>query len=194
MTPLITAMPAVTAIWAATAAQTYSLAARRSRMRVRRTALRARATLLTGTAVTLTVALITVLSGAIVSAPRALAALPLLVLPVAVAAWRTLPALGRLADTLRTDPWGPSDPGIRRAAAGPELTVPPFAAFACTLLVPVALGGWVAALVAYALAGTATAALAWRAPHRREAATRAGLLRRVVRAATPAPAAGRKAA
>lgn len=186
MIPLITAVPAVTAIWAATAAQTYSLAARRSRMRVRRTALRARATLLTGTAVTLTVA--------IVSAPRALAALPLLVLPAAVAAWRTLPGLGRLAAALRTDPWGPSDPGTRHAAAGPELTVPPFAAFACALVVPLALGGWVAALVAYVLAGAATAALAWRAPHRRETATRAGLLHRVVRAAAPPPAAGRNAA
>jgi hypothetical protein len=177
MTSLITAVPAVAALWAATAAQTYSLAARRGRSAVRRTALRARATLLAGATAGLVVAF--------VAAPPV--AMPLLALPAAAALWRTLPRLGALAGALRTDPWGPSDPATRRAAGDPVLTVPPLAGLAGVLAVPVALGGWVAVVVAYGLAGAVTAAFAVRAPYRRETVTRAGVLRRVlVRAAAPA--------
>jgi hypothetical protein len=193
MTSLIMAVWAVAALWTVAAVQTYSLAVRRGRMAVRRGASRARAALLCG-AVAGPVAAAAV---AVVSVPRALAAAPLLVLPAATALWRALPPLRRLVRALSTDPWGPSDPRTRRAAADPVLTVPPFAALACAIAAVLVLaGGWLAAVVAYVLAGAVTAALAWRAPHRRETVARAGVLRRVVvRATGPvAPAAGREAA
>jgi hypothetical protein len=189
MTSLITAVWAVAAIWTVAAAQTYSLAVRRSRVAVRRGALRARTALLCGTVAGPAV---TVAAG-FVSVSRALALAPLLVLPAAVAVWRALPPLRGLARTLRTDPWGPSDPRTRRAAADPAISVPPLAALACVPAAALVLtGGWLSALVAYALAAAITAAVAWRAPHRRETAARAGVLRRVVVATSTA--AGREAA
>jgi hypothetical protein len=192
MTSLITAVWAVAAVWTVAAAQTYSLAVRRSRMAVRRGALRARTALLGGVVAGPAVAVAT----GFVSVPRALAMAPLLVLPSVVAGWRALPPLRGLARTLRTDPWGPSDPRTRRAAADPALTVPPLAALACGPAAALVLtGGWLSGLVAYALAATISAAVAWRAPHRRETAARAGVLRRVVvGAAAPPTAAGREAA
>jgi hypothetical protein len=193
MTSLIMAVWAVAALWTVASVQTYSLAVRRGRMAVRRGASRAHATLLCGAVA----GPVTAVAVAVVSVPRALAAAPLLVLPAATALWRAVPPLRGLVRALRTDPWGPSDPRTRRAAADPALTVPPFAALACAVAVVLVLaGGWLAAVVAYVLAGAVTATLAWRAPHRREAVARAGVLRRVVvRAAGPiAPAAGREAA
>ena len=189
MTSLITAVWAVAALWAVAAVQTYSLAVRRGRMSVRRSARRARAALLAGA-----VAGPVVTAGvAVVSVTEALLVAPLLVLPAAVALWRALPPLSGLARSLHTDPWGPSDPRVRRAAADPMLTVPPLAAVVCApAAVLVLTGGWAATIVAYGLAATVTAAHTWRAPHRRETAARAGVLRRVVVQAT-APAA-RKAA
>jgi hypothetical protein len=192
MTSLIAAVWAVAVLWAVAAVQTYSLAVRRGRMGVRRGALRARTALIAGA-----VAGPAVAAGIVfVSLPRALAVVPLLVLPAAVALWRGLPTLRGLARTLRTDPWGPSDPRTRRAAADPLLTVPPFVALACAPAAVIVLtGGWVAGLVAYGLAGVVSAALVWRAPHRREIMARAGVLRRVVvRAAAPMTPAGREAA
>jgi hypothetical protein len=189
MTSLITAVWAVAAVWTVAAALAYSLAVRRSRVAVRRGALRARTALLCGAVAGPGV---TVAAG-FVSVSRALALAPLLVLPAVVAVWRALPPLRGLARTLRTDPWGPSDPGTRRAAADPALTVPPLAALACVPAAALVLtGGRLSGLVAYALAAAITTAVAWRAPHRRETAARAGVLRRVV-VATPT-AAGREAA
>jgi hypothetical protein len=197
MTSLITALWAVAAIWAVAAVQTYSLAVRRSRVGVRRGALRARTALLSGAVAGPAVAV----AAGFVSVPRALAMAPLLVLPAVVAVWRALPPLRGLARTLRTDPWGPSDPRTRRAAAEPALTVPPLSALACAPAAALVLtGGWLSALVAYVLAAAITMAVAWRAPHRRETAARAGVLRRVVVGAAPpaasrmGPAAGREAA
>jgi hypothetical protein len=154
-------------------------------MAVRRSARRARAVLLAGAVAGPVVTAATV---AVVSVPDALVVAPLLVLPAAVALWRALPPLRGLARSLRTDPWGPSDPRVRRAAADPMLTVPPVAALVCVpAAVLVLTGGWLAAIVGYGLAAAVTATLIWRAPHRRETAARAGVLRRVVvRAAAPA--------
>jgi len=184
MTSLITAVWAVAAIWTLAAVQTYSLAVRRGRMAVRRSARRARAALLIGAVAGPVVAA----AVALVSVTDALAVAPLLVLPAAVALWRAHPPLRGLARSLRTDPWGPSDPLVRRAAADPMLTVPPLAALAgAPAAVLVLTGGWLAAIVAYGLAGAGTATLVWRAPHRRETAARAGVLHRgVVRATAPA--------
>jgi hypothetical protein len=185
MTSLITALGAVAALWAVAAVQTYSLAVRRGRMTVRRSARRARVALLAGAVagpvVTAAVALVSVADALVVA--------PLLVLPAAVAVRCALPPLRGLARGLRADPWGPSDPRVRRAAADPMLTVPPVAALAGTFsAVLVLAGGWLAAVVAYGLAAVVTAVLIWRAPHRREIAAQAGVLRRVVVQAT-APAA-----
>jgi hypothetical protein len=185
MNLLIIAVWAVAALWAFAAVQTYSLAVRRGRMTVRRGARRARVALLAGAVagpvVTAAVALVSVADALVVA--------PLLVLPAAVAIRRALPSLRGLARSLGADPWGPSDPGVRRAAADPMLTVPPVAALAAAPgAVLVLTGGWLAAIVAYGLAAGVTAALTWRAPHRRELAAQAGVLHRVVVRAT-APAA-----
>jgi hypothetical protein len=154
-------------------------------MTVRRSARRARVALLAGAVAGPVVAA----AVALASVTDALVVAPLLVLPAAVALWRALPPLRGLARSLRTDPWGPSDPRVRRAAADPMLTVPPVAALVCTPgAVLVLTGGWLAAIVAYGLAAAVTATLTWRAPHRRELAAQAGVLRRVVVQAT-APAA-----
>jgi hypothetical protein len=189
MNLLITAVWAVAALWAVAAVQTYSLAVRRGRMTVRRSARRARVALLAGAVAGPVVAA----AVSLVSVTEALVVAPLLVLPAAVALWRALPPLRGLARSLRTDPWGPSDPHVRRAAADPMLTVPPVAALACApAAVLVLAGGWLAAIVAYGLAAAVTITLTWRAPHRRELAAQAGVLRRVVvQAAAPA---ARKAA
>jgi hypothetical protein len=191
MTSLITAVWAVAAVWTVAAAQTYSLAVRRSRVAVRRGALRARTALLCGAVAGPAVAV----AAGFVSVPRALAMAPLLVLPAVVTVWRALPPLRGLAHTLRTDPWGPSDPRTRRAAADPALTVPPLAALACVPAAALVLtGGWISGLVAYVLAAAITTTVAWRAPHRRETAARSGVLRRVVVGAATPTAAGREAA
>jgi hypothetical protein len=193
MIPLLVAVGAVTAGWAFAAAQTYLLAVRRGRMAVLRNALQARMVLVAAALAGPIVAA----AVAVVSVPRALIAAPLLILPAAVALRWTLPPLRGLVRTLRADPWGPSDTPIRRAAADPALTVPARSALACA---PAALlvlsGGWLAVIIAYGLAGTVTATLAWRAPRRRGAVEYAGVLRRVVvRAALPMePAARRQAA
>jgi hypothetical protein len=183
MTLLTTAVWAVAIVWAVAAAQTYLLAVRRSRMAVRRGALRVRLTLISAALLGPAVAV----TAATVSLPRALVAAPLLVGPAVAALWWSLPPLIVLARDLRSDPWGPSDPATRRAAAAPILTVPARTALVCAPAAIVALsGGVVAVLVAYGLAAAATATLVWRAPRRVETAARAGLLRRVVVAASPA--------
>jgi hypothetical protein len=186
------AVAAVAAVWAVAAVQTYLLAVRRSRMAVRGSALHARAALIAG-AVTAPAA---VAVAAAVSVPRALLAAPLLVMPTLAALRSSLPPLRGLTRTLRADPWGPSDPPVRRAAADPALTVPARSALACSLAALLVLtGGWLATVIAYGLAATATATLTWRAPRRRETAGHAGVLRRVVvRAPSPAEPAGREAA
>jgi hypothetical protein len=183
MTFLIMAGWAVAALWAVAVVELFSLALRRGRRAVRRGLARGRAALVAGA---LGGVLVTAGCG-FVAPSRALAALPLLVVPAAVALWRGLPPLGALTRVLLHDPWGPSDPRTRRDAADPLVTVPPAVALAgAVAAVPVLAGGLVAALVAYGLTAGVTAALAWWAPRRREHAARAGVLRRVVvRAAEP---------
>lgn len=185
MTSLITAVWAVAALWAVVAVQTCSLAVRRGRMAVRRSASRARAVLLVAAVAGALVAV----AGGFVSAPQALVAAPLLVVPAAVALVWTLPPLRALVSTLGDDPWGPSDPRTRRAAAEPRLTVPPLVAPAGAIAAVLALaGGLIAALVAYGLAGAVTAALIWWAPRRHQNAAYAGVLRRtLIRAVTTEP-------
>src|SRR5262245_48887355 len=113
MTTLITAVWALAFVWAVTATQTYLLALRRGRMGVRRSALRARVALVSGGLLGPGIAV----AAATVSLPRALVAAPLLLVPAVAALWWSLPPLIGLARTLRADPWGPSDPRTRRAAA-----------------------------------------------------------------------------
>ena len=193
MTPLLAAVCAVVAGWAFAATQTYVLAVRRSRMGVRGSALQARSALVAAAVA----GPATAVAATLVSVPRALAAAPLLVVPAVAALRWSLPPLRGLILTLHADPWGPSDPPIRRAAAEPVLTVPARSALACSLAAPLVLtGGWLAAVIAYGLAATATATLVRRAPRRRETMAHAGVLRRVVvRAALPVEAStGREAA
>jgi hypothetical protein len=191
MTSLIMAVWAIAAPWAVAAVEIHALALRRGRRAVRRGVARGRAALVAGAAGG---PLVTMATG-FVSVPRALAAVPLLVLPAAVALWRGLPRLGALTRVLLVDPWGPSDPRTRRAAADPLVTVPPAAALAgAVAAVPVLAGGLVAVLVAYGLAAAVTVALAWWAPRRRATAARAGLLNRVVVRTHPVAAGSQEAA
>lgn len=194
MTSLITgAVWALAVVWAVAAGQTYLLALRRSRMAVRRSAVRARVALVSGGLLGVAVAVAAVA----VSPPRGLVAAPLLAGPSVVVLWGSLPPLIGLARVLRSDPWGPSDPATRRAAAEPMLTVPARVALVCVPAAAVALaGGPYAVLTAYGLVTVATLAIVWRAPRRVETAARAGLLPRVVVRATPraTPVARREAA
>jgi hypothetical protein len=183
MSPLDAATWALAVGWAYVTAETYLFAVRRGRMAVLRAARRARAVLISCAvgAVALTAAL------AVVSPSHALAAAPLLVVPPVAALWSSLRPLGDLLRVLRADPWGPSDPPIRRRSAEPRLTVPAQLACVCAVTaIPVSAEQPLAAIVWYALAGAAAGVLAWYARHRHTVLERdrAGRLRRVV---VPAP-------
>ena len=152
------------------AVQLYALAARRGRRGVRSTALHARAALIVGLLLT-----------AFGSAVNPWAA-PLLLLPAAAAVRLTLPRLSTLIQHLYAEPWGPSDPAVRRAAADPALVVP-----AQALLLGAIFAGftssWTAAVVSYGLALVSWGGLVLLARHRRTrlARYRVGTLRRVLR-------------
>jgi hypothetical protein len=172
------------AVWAYAALELCVLAARRGRRGVRTSAIRARAALIVG------VLFAAVAAGVSVWAMNAWA-IPLLLLPALVAARLTLPPLARLIRTLYTEPWGPSDPAIRRTAADPAITVPAQATLFGALVAGYA-STWVAATVSYALAALASVGLVLLARRLRTelARRRVGTMRRVLvqpRAADDSP-------
>jgi hypothetical protein len=148
--------------------QLYALAARRGRRGVRSSAHHARAALI--------VALL--FTAAVIAAN--LWAAPLL-LPAVAAVRLTLPRLSRLIQLLYAEPWGPSDPAVRRRAADPALVAP-----AAVLLLGALAAGftspWTAAAMSYGVAAVGGGALVLLARRRRArlARYRVGTLRRVL--------------
>jgi hypothetical protein len=147
---MISILAPVLAVWAYASVQLYALAVRRGRRGVRSSALRARAALIVGVLLTLPA----------VAVDPWLA--PLLLLPAGAAVLLTLPRLGALIRPLYADPWGPSDPAVRRATLDPALTVPAPAGLLGALVAGLAPTGAAAALwygiVAVAAAGLTLAA------------------------------------
>lgn len=157
------------------AGQLFALAIRRGRRGVRTSALRARTALI--------VAALLAVPAAVVNPWSA----PLVLLPAAAAMWLTLPRLSGLIRTLYAEPWGPSDPAVRRAAADPALVVPAQIALLGAALAWFA-SLWTAAVLAYGLVAVAGVGLALLARRRRALLTRfrVGTLRRVLVQAPPA--------
>jgi hypothetical protein len=89
-----------------------------------------------------------------------------LLLPPAAVAGLTVPRLGRLVRRLSTDPWGPSDPRIRRAAAHPALVVPTQSALFGALVAGLS-PAWAAAAISYGIVAAVTGGMVLDARRRR---------------------------
>jgi hypothetical protein len=164
----VVVLPLIAAL-AYAAGQLYALAIRRGRRGVRTSALRARTALIVAALLAVPVAVVNVWAA------------PLVLLPAAAAIWLTLPRLSRLIQTLYAEPWGPSDPAVRRAAADPALVVPAQIALLGALLAGFA-SLWTAAVMSYGLVAAIGCGLALLARRRRAllARFRVGTLRRVL--------------
>lgn len=163
--------------WACAAAQAYALTVCRGRAGVLAGARRLRLLLIAG-AVPLPLL-----------ASRTVA--PLVIVPVVAVTVLTLPRLRRLIRTLKADPWGPSDPRVRRAAADPRIVAPVAAALASALAtVTAAETGVLGVAVSAIVAAAGAALLTWHARHRatRLATRRVGVLRRTLVSPAPQPA------
>ncbi|HEU5159466.1 MAG TPA: hypothetical protein VFU43_20890 [Streptosporangiaceae bacterium] len=171
----------VIVVWAYAAVELHALACRRGRRGVRSSALRARAALIVGTLFAGAAAVATA-----IDAGHGRPA-PLLLLPAAAAVRLTLPRLSGLIQRLYADPWGPSDPPIRRAAASPALAVPARSALLGALVAGLT-PTWTAAAAVYAGAAAAAGGMVLDARRRRArlARRRTGTLARVLVGA-PAP-------
>lgn len=150
----------VIAVWAYAAIELHLLALRRGRRAVRSAAQRARAALIIGTLFAGAAA-----AAAMLAAEHGWRA-PLLLLPAAAAARLTLPRLGRLIRRLYADPWGPSDPPVRHAAAHPAVVVPAQSALLGALVAGYA-ATWAAAIVSYGFVAAATVGMVLDARRRR---------------------------
>jgi hypothetical protein len=170
----------VLVVWAYATIEVHALARRRGRRGVRSSALRARAALIVGTLFAGAAAGATVIADVLGGTGSGRAA-PLLVLPAAAVVRLSLPRLSGLIRPLYADPWGPSDPPLRRAAADPALVVPAQAALLGALVAGIP-PSWPAAAASYAFVAAATWGMLLDARRRlaRLERLRTGLLPRVL--------------
>jgi hypothetical protein len=143
----------VIVVWAYATIEVHALAHHRGRRGVRSSALRARTALIVGTLFAGAAAVATVVADVLAGTGSGRAA-PLLALPAAAVVRLSLPRLSRLIQPLYADPWGPSDPPVRHAAADPALVVPAQAALLGALVAGIP-PTWPAAAVSYAFVAVA---------------------------------------
>jgi hypothetical protein len=170
----------VLVVWAYATIEVHALAHRRGRRGVRSSALRARAALIVGTLFAGAAVVAMVVADVLAGTGSGRAA-PLLALPAVAVAGRSLPRLSRLIQPLYADPWGPSDPPVRRAAADPALVVPARVALLGALVAGIS-PSWSAAVASYAFVAVAAWVMLLDARRRltRLARLRAGMLPRVL--------------